>query len=468
MKNTDNWFDVDKEGLKQLQAGKPKHYLLRELIQNAWDENVHEVKVDMKFSNGVAIISVEDDNAQGFKDIKDSYTLYKETEKRKDPEKRGRFNLGEKQAFAICKEAKVETTKGTVIFNDKGRTENLDKKRKQGSVISVIVEMTQEEFDEMLEVINTYIIPEQVKFYVNGKRKTSDKLYTQFETRLATEIIQDNVMRKAKRVTKVNLYKKDKNFLYEMGIPIVEIECAYSIDIQQKVPLSSDRESVTQSYLRDVLCEVLNNTHEELAEADASQNWVREAMSDDRISQEAVTAVIEKRYGDKVCVADPFDKNSIDEAISNGYRVIRGNEMSGEEWGIVKKFKSLFSSSSLFGTSFVAAESVTPNKEQLLVAKYAKKIAKRLLGIDITVQFVKARDMVTAQYGSDTLTFNVAKLGPKFFNTTVSEVTTDLIVHELGHHAGNHTEMEYHNLITRMTGQLVMLALKEPEFFNFS
>ncbi len=28
-----NWFEVDKEGLKQLQAGKPKHYLVRELIK---------------------------------------------------------------------------------------------------------------------------------------------------------------------------------------------------------------------------------------------------------------------------------------------------------------------------------------------------------------------------------------------------------------------------------------------------
>ena len=35
-----SWFEVSKEGLKQLQLGKPKHYVARELIQNAWDEDI--------------------------------------------------------------------------------------------------------------------------------------------------------------------------------------------------------------------------------------------------------------------------------------------------------------------------------------------------------------------------------------------------------------------------------------------
>ena len=46
---------------------------------------------------------------------------------------------------------------------------------------------------------------------------------------------------------------------------------------------------------------------------------------------------MKKRFGEKVCVANPFDKQSIDEAISNGYNVIYGSEMSKEEWGKVKE-----------------------------------------------------------------------------------------------------------------------------------
>ena len=43
-----SWFEVDKDGLRQLQEGKDKRYLLRELIQNAWDEpGVTKVEVEI-------------------------------------------------------------------------------------------------------------------------------------------------------------------------------------------------------------------------------------------------------------------------------------------------------------------------------------------------------------------------------------------------------------------------------------
>jgi len=35
-----NWFEVSREGLRQLQAGKSKDFVVRELIQNAWDEDI--------------------------------------------------------------------------------------------------------------------------------------------------------------------------------------------------------------------------------------------------------------------------------------------------------------------------------------------------------------------------------------------------------------------------------------------
>ena len=461
-----NWFEVDKEGLKQLQAGKPKHYLVRELIQNAWDEDVKVVEVRTGIANGYVIIEVLDDSKKGFRDIKDSYTLYKDTYKRKDPEKRGRFNLGEKQVFSICDKAQVQTTTGTVIFDENGRTEYPERKLKRGSKIMVWLEMTQEEYDEILETIKLYKIPNNIKMILNKKRIKSDAPTKSFETSLTTELSDGNILRQTTRKTTIHLYKTEKTYLYEMGIPVCEIECEYSIDVQQKIPMGVDRETVSQAYLRDIFSEVLNSVYDELDEESSSQVWVREAMSDERISQDAVEAVIEKRFGDKVCVADTFDSNSIDEAISNGYRVIRGTELSKQEWGIIKKFKSLVSSSSLFGSNFTQAKSVVPNTNQVLTSIYAKKIAKRLLNIDIKVVFVKERSMVAAQFGSNELTFNIAKLGNKFFDKPVSEITTDLILHELGHHAGNHTEEGYHSLITKMAGELVILALEEPEFFE--
>jgi putative transposase len=117
-------------------------------------------------------------------------------------------------------------------------------------------------------------------------------------------------------------------------------------------------------------------------------------------------------------------------------------------------------------TYFVGSERIKPNENQKLVAKYAKKIAKKLLNIDITIIFVKCPEAGTvAQFGNNTITFNVSKLNG-FFNDPVSAKTTDLILHELGHYAGNHVDKSYHELLTEMAGKLVMLALQEPEFFK--
>jgi len=41
-----------------------------------------------------------------------------------------------------------------------------------------------------------------------------------------------------------------------------------------------------------------------------------------------------------------------------------------------------------------------------------------------------------------------------------------LILHELAHSRGNHTESSYHECLTELAQELVIIALKEPKFFN--
>jgi hypothetical protein len=45
---TNNWFDVDKAGLAQLMAGRSKAFVIYELLQNAWDQNVSRVDVTIE------------------------------------------------------------------------------------------------------------------------------------------------------------------------------------------------------------------------------------------------------------------------------------------------------------------------------------------------------------------------------------------------------------------------------------
>jgi len=99
------------------------------------------------------------------------------------------------------------------------------------------------------------------------------------------------------------------------------------------------------------------------------------------------------------------------------------------------------------------------------VEELTKKIAKRCLGIDVNVRFFKWTG-ASAQYGLRSLTFNVKKLGRRFFDPPVNNRVIDLILHELAHEKGFHIDASYQNCLSRMAGCLVMLALEEPEFFK--
>lgn len=460
-----SWFEVSRAGLRQLQEGKPKHFVARELIQNAWDESIKTCEVTAAWKDGVANLLVVDDSPEGFRNLADAFTLFAPTYKRADPQKRGRFNIGEKQALSVCESARITTTKGTLRFDKEGRKKSTTA-RPGGSEVAVTVKMTRQEFEELLATVKSYLVPTGIEFVVNGEGLAYRPPYKVIEATLPTEVEQDGVLRRTQRKTAAHILKTEgKSRLYEMGIPVTEIDCQFDIDVQQKVPLSTDRETVPLSFLALLYAEVLNATHEDIPSERSSDVWVREATKHPRVNPDAVKSIVKKRYGEKVVVANVRDANSIDEALSHGYRVVYGSEMSKEEWENIKQANAIPSSSEVFGTGIANAKDIEPDSNMEAVAQLVKKIAKRCLGVEVAVSFAKWEG-VAAQYGDRTLTFNVGVLGRKFFEPIVDARIIDLVVHELGHERGSHTEASYHESITAMTGQLVMLALREPNFFQ--
>ena len=457
-----NWFEVSKDGLRQLQEGKPKSYIVRELVQNAWDEETKECLLDLNWSRGKAEISIEDDSPEGFRDLSHAYTLFAPTDKRADPEKRGRFNIGEKQAFSLAEYAKVETTKGTIVFDKKGRHAKKSR-RKAGSKITVLVKMTKEEFKEMVDTVDSYLPPEGIDFLVNGTKVPYRKPYKVTEATLPTVYGKKGVYKPTQRKTKVHILEaRGQTRLYEMGIPVTEIDSKYDIDVQQKVPLSYDRETVPASFLSQLYAVVLNATYEDIQTDEASQVWIREATANKKIAPEAVRGVVRARYGDKVVVANPSDRRSIDDAIANGYRVVYSREMSTEEWNNVRDADAIKPSSEVFPTKAVGADFVEPDENMTKAADLAKKIAKKFLGIEIDVKFLSWEGSIAASFGGNVLSFNVRSLGKRFFDPPVSAGVIDLIVHEIGHHAGMHTEKAYHESLTKLAGALSHDGVERP------
>jgi len=255
-------FLVDRKGLAQILARRGKEFIVTELLQNAWDEpGVREVRVNFDQADGRATLNVTDDAPEGFSDLSHAYTLFAASRKKGNVEQRGRFNLGEKLVIAICDRVLVTTTKGTIVFDEAGRTHHKDR-TKRGSTLACELRMNKPEADALRVLVHLCIPPLGIATFFNDEVLRYRKALTHFVATLPTEKAdEEGYLKPTARQTKVYVYEplpNERAMLYEMGIPVVETNDTYHIDVMQKVPLNSDRDNVTPSYLQKVRTAVLN------------------------------------------------------------------------------------------------------------------------------------------------------------------------------------------------------------------
>lgn len=273
----DNWFDISKDGLGKLTGGRGKAFVLYELIQNAWDKASTRVEVVVEAVPKTPKVSlvVRDDSPTGFADLSRAYTLFAESTKKRNPEQRGRFNLGEKLVLSLCERATITTTTGSVAFTPEGRKEWPRRKTEQGSVFEGILPMTRSELAELLAAFQRLIPPHGISTTLNGDVFPPRTPITTFQAKLATVIADETGIssRKTERVTQVEVHEVrdgETATLYEMGIPVVETGDRFHVNVMQKVSFNSDRDNVTPAYLRSVRVHVLSATFALMKEDEAA------------------------------------------------------------------------------------------------------------------------------------------------------------------------------------------------------
>jgi hypothetical protein len=477
-----NWFDVDKAGLAKLMAGRSKAFVLFELLQNAWDQNVTEVNVTLTPLAGTRSVrlTVTDDDPDGFADLRDAYTLFAESRKTGNAEQRGRFNLGEKLVLALAKRAVIETTTGAVEFNPTGR-HNRRQQREAGSMFEADVPMTRAEMNEIDRAAKLLIPPAGVATRYNGRILEPRTPLASFEETLPTVVAdEEGVLRKTSRKTLVRVYEPvegETAMLYEMGIPVVETGDRFHVDVQQKVPLNMDRDNVTPGYLRTIRVAVLNATHHLIDKEDAPQTWVREACSDERASTEAVKAAVTLRFGENAVRYDPSDPEANKRSAAEGRPVVYGGSLTAAEWsnarraGVLPAAGSVTPSPKPYSSDgdpldLVPEREWTPGMRQ--VAAYAASIGSELLGTAVEVAFAREPKWpYSATYGKGRLVFNFARCGRSFFDNGISDTVNELLIHEYGHHyASDHLSEDYYHALSRVGARMVRLALTSPDVFQ--
>jgi len=477
------WFDVDRKGLARLLERKGKEFVLFELIQNAWDENTTRVDVTLKRVAGTRDVelTVEDDNPTGFETLAHAFVLFAESKKVHDASKRGRFNLGEKLVVASCREAEIASTTGTVRFSEDGRTTGRAK-RERGSRFRGVMKMTNDELANCETAVRRLLPPDGIETYFNGQLVDRHMPCAVTEAALATEIADaEGVLRKTTRKTTVEFHERldgEPAMLYEMGIPVVETGDRWHVNIQQKIPLTFDRDNVPPAYLAKVRALTLEAMAGNIVAEDANATWVRDAIQRHGadMADATIQRVTELRFGEKRVAYDPSDTEANHIAVSQGYQLVYGSQLSSAEWDAAKRVGAILPAGRVTPSPKPYAEGGRPQEllarekwgsEMVRTVEFIERIAELLVEGPVRVDVTSDISWpFAAAYGGRQMVLNLGRLGHKWFSGPLAPIT-NLVLHELGHeYASNHLSSDYHAALTRLGAKMTDLALDRPELFK--
>lgn len=489
-----SWFEVDKAGLAQLVASKGKVFILHELLQNAWDckaAGTVRIMTEPVAGKPEIFLRVTDEDPDGFADLTHAFTLFAPSAKKVAPELRGRFNLGEKLVLALCEWAEISTTRGTVSFTKEGRQINRRKRRSSGTEFLGRVRVTREEYEEMIREVANVIPPAACQTYLNGIAILTPKAVLSFRMQLPTvEADVGGNLREVKREASVSLYHRfasESAKLYEMGIPVVDLPVGvpWHIDIGQKVPLSMERDGVKPSYLSALLVAVLNEVVMRklpLSSELAQQPWVSAALGSKVVAPMTVETIVTVRFGEKAVISDPSDREGTHMAVAQGYNVVPGGTFSADAWanirqmGVLKPAGQVTPSPKPFAAGGKPLEYIAREKWTLAMVvfeSFVRCFASRCAGLAVQVTFTPDRSWgfraVYSRLGEDSgqLYFNVGLLGHRWFVTKINwKEQVELLIHELGHHWGQHLDASYHQALCRLGAEAAGVAMKSPDLFG--
>jgi hypothetical protein len=476
----ENWLEIDILGLRRTLERKGKAWAIFELVQNAWDTDATRVDVTLtKPRNGRSTLTCRDNAPDGYRDLSESHTLFSSSSKKTDPTKRGRFNAGEKFVLVMCEQAKVTSTTGQVIFQPNGKRKKTDVTLQAGTEFQGILEITDEEWLEVGRQVQLLLPPITTTY--NGVEVPIRKPLRTFQETLPTEIANDRgVLTPRKRRAEVRVYQPQAGeapMIYERGIPVVEMDGKYHVSVEQKIPLNTERDNVTPSYLRNLHTIVAGQMFDMITPEDAEKPWVRTAVESDKLSEDAVQHIAKKRFGDSAVLYDHVDIGSNKEATSKGAIVIpaRG-AMSSTERKIFLKAGALVKAGDVeeYKTNpddKPPAKTLSPEEhddDQKKFVTLIETVSPILINHAVTVKVIDDAILKLSgctRWKEDSFVFEI---NIAYHDCTDWEANYELLLHELAHHkvqSNDHLCREFYDTVTNLGSKLAQLALDQPALF---
>jgi hypothetical protein len=468
-----NVLEIDLPGYRQTLQNKGKARILLEGWANAADTNTTVILVTFSQKDGWADLTVTDNDPDGFKKLKDAWTLFAASERREDVTLRGRFGQGEKELIAICCDGKdaymtIRSTTGAVEFNATGRFEAPDDKTTAGTELHAHLKLNQKEAAEFRFLVGMIIPPAGTVFEFNGnviERPAAVKVVTEALDTVYWD--QEGQMHETTRKTLVEIFDPgfDKPaYIMELGVPVVDHPGRFHVNVLQKVPLNSARDNVKPSYLRKLNEVVYNATHELLSFDEMQTGWVKDALPN--ATREALLNYKDTVFGEDAVAFDPSNPEANKRALDEGRTLIPGRSFSRDTWARMKDEDLIKPAGQVIPVGIpTSADGVPPidpsdwTDDMCKLAQYAAFIGEHLLGFQPNVEFynqVLAGPHARAFFGGQTITFNLRYLG-KRWPAEASQLEVDnLLLHEFAHHntGTDHFTDQYINALSRLGAKL--------------
>ena len=346
----------------------------------------------------------------------------------------------------MAKTARVDTVGHTVKFPEAGGRKSEKNQRGSGTKVTATMPWTKGEALE-LEMRLRRFRPTECSLTVNGWRVPMREAVAT-RTTILESILQDSAgepMRKTHRKTEIELLAVrdgESAWLYEMGIPIQEIDTPWDIDIFQKVPMPPNRTEVPLRYLKTIYAEALNAGRELMEDSEFGQGWVKMAMNEERTEADSVKATVEGRYGKKaVLTSNDGDANM--QASEDGYQLVNPKSLTPTERkrfrndGGMQTAKDLFGDNDRTNVTLVLQpkEEEKPFINWVIDLAAACELKAKVLIIHEPARNGKGKLAdCTADSRKPTLRFNKHLLPEGFLLEPLNRAEQiELVCHELGH-----------------------------------
>ncbi len=484
---TEHRFEIDTKGFKTQMSEMPTWRLIQEIISNSFDEkSVKGIECVIENINEKLHVEISDDG-NGFKDYKDIFTLYKDSDKRVDPESRGRFNLGEKQFFAVAENGLIKTKNFLIRFYDDKREIITNNENVLGVIIHADF-VTNDDKDKIIEQLRKIIPPQNKLLKINNITVEPKTFIKKFKAELMTPLAsgKNQKLVMVKRQTDVMLYelgKEELPMIYELGLPIQHLDedIKWHVDIRQKVPQVTSRDVVSTKYLQKLYAEITKNTLDLITTDNAGSNWISQALK--KTDKDTTLSLLEKRYGtSNIMIESTTDYRANEQALEAGVHLIKTGELDSDVKDNLKGLDLLKYVTKEFGTNkFEFATPVTQTDYMEHFAKVCKLVAKDTIQKDIDVEFVTTSETSeVAGYRTGHLSWNVKNCGGVRMFESFNSYLIGVLIHELAHDKkGNndgyaHLSHDFINEMERIAGIVgkngisyyEMLTIRDPEVKN--